>query len=97
MRRILATSFFFILLNSTKSQIIPKNVEDLKPLKVKIDEIEYEKKLPFRNIEVLDLRFDTSKVGFCRTGGGYKKIYVENGLQYALNVALNTSLKKKFR
>jgi hypothetical protein len=56
--------------------------------------ISYDKKIPFGRVEIIDCRYDTSKIGFLPKGRSFKKLVVSPGLSKNVETVLNLSLKK---
>jgi len=50
-------------------------------------------RIPFKQIEVLDSRFDTAKVGYLRRGYRYRKLVTQNNLSNSLTLLLNKQYK----
>src|SRR3712207_781525 len=52
--------------------------------------------IAFSKIEVVDKRFDTSKLGFMRRGYNFRKLTEKKSTSEELNVFLNKHLKNNF-
>lgn len=51
--------------------------------------------LPFKNIIVIDNRFDTSKIGYKQSGKGYQRIHTLKSLAGTMQQSMNDAIKTK--
>jgi hypothetical protein len=96
MHKLLTFAFLVLLTMPAKAQNGTHDLTKLKPLEISLPVLHYEKKLPFNQIEIIDNRFDTTKVGYVGKNGTYKKLIVPAGLQSSLDIILNGSLADNF-
>lgn len=54
------------------------------------------KKLPFKSLVVVDRRFDTSKAGYIKKGGSYKKLVTEQPFSQAMQAYLQQQYRTAF-
>jgi hypothetical protein len=96
MHKLLTLVSLVFLTLPVKAQNGRNDLINLKPLGISLPAIHYEKKLPFSQIEVIDCRYDTTKIGYIRKNGSFKKLIVPAGLQPSLDNILNMSLAENF-
>ena len=58
--------------------------------------ITYSKKLSFAHINIIDSRYDTTKIGYAPKGNSHKKLTVEPAFSTGIQNSLNTSLRSNF-
>ena len=58
--------------------------------------IVYDKKLPFAFVDVIDSRYDTTKIGYVAKGNSFKKLTVGPFFSAGIQNSLNTSLQSNF-
>ena len=63
--------------------------------KVKPAEVLINYPLDYKSIKIIDARFDTTKIGYVKSGKQFKKIVTEGSLSVALENHLNNQLKKQ--
>lgn len=71
------------------------------PLEIRLSPIKYKSKLPFNHIEIIDCRYDSSKVGYSANKKYFNKLVTAKNLSSQLQDSLNSSLnfdtsKKQF-
>jgi hypothetical protein len=92
----------FVLAQNGKRDVL--NPEHLEAKKFKLEAqktASYETKLPFKNIRIIDSRFDTSKIGYVKDWGlskrkGFQKMLLQGGISNAIESYYNEYYEGSF-
>lgn len=86
-----------LLVLAAPAQKSEYTIEKLKSYSIQPDTITFHKSLPFRSVQIIDGRPDTTKVGFGMKWGHFQKVVVEGGatnrIQDLVQLALNSSIE----
>jgi len=91
MNKFFTLTIVFFIVQKTCAQSRPNDFIIVEP-----SSIVYNKKLPFRNIEIIDSRFDTGKIGYQLKGYTYEKLLITPNLASVIQKKLNEGLKNNF-
>lgn len=92
MNKFFTIAFAACCIFDAKSQAQNREMIEINP-----HPFEYNKKLPFSHIEVIDSRFDTTKIGYiARSSSSFKKCTVAPSFSAGIQNSLNASLKPDF-
>jgi hypothetical protein len=78
-------------MNTVSSQAQKQEVIQVNP-----QSFSYNTKLPFSHIDIVDSRFDTTKIGYSAKFFSFKKLTVAPSFSSVIQNSLNTSLKSNF-